>query len=322
MDEQSLIPALSRGTLDSLGHRRRDDRWLAEAWDDPRTRVLVLERGDPGEHGWPRAMERQTRALVTTGTAHPELVFRSPEQAPEGERYLLGQDDEGRVYFAVRAEPGAEPAAEPGTEPASLRRVGALLGGRDAGLLTHAVALANWHAENGFCSRCGSPTRIGAAGHVRICDVDECEHYPRMDPAVIMLVHREVGGVEQCLLAHSPNWPDNRYSVLAGFVEPGESLEQAVAREVAEEVGVAVTDPVYVGSQPWPFPRSLMLGYFARAVGSAPRTDYEEIADVRWLRREELRDAVDSGEILLPGSVSIARKLIERWYGGSLPGEW
>ena len=323
MDEQLLLPALSRGTLDSAGSRRRDDRWLAEAWADERTRVLVLERADPERHGWPRALERHARFLVTTGTPHPELVFRSPAQAPEGERYLLGQDADGTVYFAVRAEPGAEPDIPPGTEPASLRRVGALLSGRDAGLATHAVALANWHAENGFCSRCGSPTRIEAAGHVRICDRDGGEHFPRMDPAVIMLVHREVDGVEQCLLAHNPAWPEGRYSVLAGFVEPGESLEQAVAREVAEEVGIAVADPVYAGSQPWPFPRSLMVGYFARAVGSAPRTDHEEIADIRWFAREELRDAVERGEILLPGPVSIAHKLIERWYGGRLPhSEW
>lgn len=321
-DDLSLLPALSRGTLDPLGSRRTDETWLAEAWDDPTTRVLVLQRGDPERHGWRSVASTQSKVLVTTGTAQPELVFRSPAQAPEGERYLLGSDVEGHVYFAVRAEPGVTLEGGDGTEVAALHRVGALLSGRDAGLLTHAVAVANWHAENGFCSRCGRPTRIAAAGHVRVCDHDGCEHYPRMDPAVIMLVHRSVDGVEQCLLAHNPTWPDGRYSVLAGFVEPGESLEHAVAREVAEEVGVAVADPVYLGSQPWPFPRSLMLGYFARATGTAPRTDHTEISDVRWLSRAELRAAVDSGEILLPGSVSIARKLIERWYGGTLPGEW
>ena len=219
----------------------------------------------------------------------------------------------------MRAEPGAEPDIPPGTEPASLRRVGALLSGRDAGLATHAVALANWHAENGFCSRCGSPTRIEAAGHVRICDRDGGEHFPRMDPAVIMLVHREVDGVEQCLLAHNPAWPEGRYSVLAGFVEPGESLEQAVARgrrrggdrgRRPRLHGSAVTVPAQPDGRP-------------RGPGSAPRTDHEEIADIRWFAREELRDAVERGEILLPGPVSIAHKLIERWYGGRLPhSEW
>ncbi|WP_133740071.1 NAD(+) diphosphatase [Actinorugispora endophytica] len=308
--------------LDTAGHRRRDTEWLAAAWADPRTRVLVLERGDIREHGWPALLAKQSRALISTGTDQPELVFRSPDQAPGGERYLLGEDGEGRAYFAVRAEQGVELEEGPETKITSLRDVGALLSGRDSGLLTHAVAVANWHAGHGFCPRCGSPTRIEAAGHVRICENDGSEQFPRMDPAVIMLVHRTVDGVEQCLLAHNPNWADNRYSILAGFVEPGESLEHAVVREVAEEVGVAVDEPVYLGSQPWPFPRSLMLGYFARAVGTAPRTDLEEITDVRWLSREELAAAAESGEILLPGPVSIARKLLERWYGGELPGGW
>ncbi len=308
MDEH-LIPALARATLDSAGSRRRDERWLADAWADDRTRVLVLQQ--------------HARFPVTTAAPRPELVLCSPGQAPEGERYLLGEDTDGTAYFAVRAKPGAEPQPAPGTRLVSLRHVGALLGGRDAGLATHAVALAHWHAEHRFCGRCGSPTRIEAAGHVRVCDNDGAEHFPRIDPAVIMLVHRERDDVEECLLARNPAWPVGRYSVLAGFVEPGESLERAVAREVAEEVGVAVTDPVYVGSQPWPFPRSLMVGYFARAVGSAPRTDHEEISDIRWFTRDGLRAAIDRGEVLLPGPVSIAHKLIERWYGGQLPeGEW
>ena len=158
---------------------------------------------------------------------------------------------------------------------------------------------------------------------MRVCDNDGSEHFPRIDPAVIMLVHRETDAGEQCLLAHNPAWPEGRYSVLAGFVEPGESLEYAVVREVAEEVGILVTDPVYLGSQPWPFPRSLMVGYLARAVGSAPRTDHEEIADIRWLTRHELGEAVTRGEILLPGPVSIAHQLIEHWYGQPLPpGRW
>lgn len=319
MDESTLAPTLSRGVVDIAGHRRRDPEWLAAAWADPKTRVLVLQHGDPGEHGWPASMIKRSQVLVTAGPGEPELVFRSPAQAPGGERYLLGEDEEGRAYFAVRADPGVRLEAEPETRLTSLRYVGGLLNGRDSGLLTHAVAVAHWHADNAFCSRCGSPTRIEAAGHVRVCEADCGEHFPRLDPAVIMLVHRVADGVEQCLLAHNPVWPDRRYSVLAGFVEPGESLERAVVREVAEEVGVAVEEPVYLASQPWPFPRSLMIGYLARAVGAARRTDHEEITDVRWFSREELRAAAASGEILLPGSISIARKLIEYWNGAELP---
>lgn len=323
MTGRPFTPALARSTLDRAADRRRDERWLADAWADARTRVLLLDHGDPQRHGRRNPGGIPVRFLVTASTPTPELVFCSPEQVPEGERYLLGEDSDGTVYFAVRLKPGKELPAAPGTQPVSLRRVGALLNARDAGLATHAAALAHWHAEHGFCPRCGSPTRIESAGHVRVCDNDGSEHFPRIDPAVIMLVHRETDAGEQCLLAHNPAWPEGRYSVLAGFVEPGESLEHAVVREVAEEVGILVTDPVYLGSQPWPFPRSLMVGYLARAVGSAPRTDHEEIADIRWLTRHELGEAVTRGEILLPGPVSIAHQLIEHWYGQPLPpGRW
>ncbi|WP_245646074.1 NAD(+) diphosphatase [Nocardiopsis trehalosi] len=319
---EALRPALSRGHVDPAGHRRTDDAWLERAWADPGTRVLVLESGDPGSYGWQALLARQSRALVTAGPDGHRLVFVPPAAAPEGERYLLGADDEGHAYFAVRAAGGAPFPEVAGAEPASLREVGALLDDRDSGLLTHAVAVANWNAGTRFCRSCGAPLRMAAAGHVRMCDAEGIEHFPRTDPAVIMLVHREVDGAEQCLLGHNPRWPENRYSVLAGFVEPGESLEQAVAREVAEEVGVAVADPRYLGSQPWPFPRSLMLGFTARAVGTAERTDAQEISDVRWFTRPELLAAAESGAVLLPGPVSIARKLIEHWYGGPLPGGW
>ncbi|TQN30487.1 NAD+ diphosphatase [Haloactinospora alba] len=318
-----VTPALSRGAVDMAGYRRTDQEWLTKAWADQNSRVLVLESGDARSYGWDALRARQSRTLVTTGSdGRPRLVFRSPEEAPEGERYLLGVDADERAYFAVRADAGRSLEEPQGTRASSLRDVGALLDDRDAGLLTHAVALANWHATHRFCPGCGNPTRMTSAGHVRFCDTEGLEHFPRMDPAVIMLVHREVDGVEQCLLGHNPKWPGSRYSVLAGFVEPGESLEQAVEREVAEEVGVAVGEQEYVASQPWPFPRSLMLGYLARAVGDAERTDGEEITDVRWLTRAQLyREAAD-GTVVLPGSASIARKLIEYWYGGELPGEW
>src|SRR4051812_24117274 len=194
-----------------MGERRRDETWLAATWTDPPTRVLVVEKG---------------RALVRTG---PALVLLRREEAPEGERYLLGVDADGVAYFAVSA---ALPAVE-GTEPADLRSVGAALSDRDAGLLTQAVGLQNWHATHTHCPRCGALTTVASAGHTRICTVDGSEHFPRTDPAVIMLVHDG----ERILLANGFRWPENRVSILAGFVESGESLEQAVAREVREEVG-------------------------------------------------------------------------------------
>lgn len=310
------IPSLSRATVDPAGHRRADDEWLARAWSAPDTRVLVLGSADRDTSG--RAgPARQTRALVTTEGSR-RLVLTGPEQAPEGERYLLGTEN-GRAYFAVRS---AEPLrAGRETVPVSLREVGALLDERDTGLFTRAIALANWNATHVFCPRCGAGTRIAAAGHVRVCEKEGTEQYPRTDPAVIMLVHREHRGREEALLGHNPHWEAHRFSVLAGFVEAGESLEQAVVREVAEEAGVIVTDPRYLSSQPWPFPRSLMAGYTARAVGETESTD-DELTVTRWFTREELSRAAHSEEIQLPGRVSIAHTLIEHWYGGELPGGW
>jgi NAD+ diphosphatase len=289
--------ALSRGVLDRAGERRRDDAWLAQAWADARTRIFAIDQG--------KVLIRSDPALVLLGT----------DQAPEGERYLLGVDEDGVAYFAVAAP---LPAVE-GTEPAGLRTVGALLSDRDAGLLTQAVALQNWHETHGYCPKHGAPMAPASAGHTRVCPVDGAEHFPRTDPAVIMLVHDD----ERMLLASSANWPMTRASVLAGFVEVGESLEQAVAREVYEEVGIRVHDCRYLGSQPWPLPRSLMLGFFARAdEGQELRVDGEEIKSARWYTRTELLAAAESGELRLPGRISIARQLIERWYGGELPGGW
>ncbi|MES9538364.1 NAD(+) diphosphatase [Actinomadura sp. NPDC000600] len=289
--------ALARGTLDRVALNRRDEAWLDAAWADPRTRVLVVHEG---------------RALVAFEPA-PALVLVPPEQAPDGGRWLLGVDGDGVAYFGV---PGPLPAVE-GAQPAGLRRVGALLGDRDSGLLTHAVALEHWHDTHRYCPRCGAETRTAAAGHVRVCPRDGSEHFPRVDPAVIMLVTDEA---DRVLLARGPQWPADRRSILAGFVEPGESLEQAVAREVQEEVGLPVRDVRYLGSQPWPLPRSLMIGFTARADGGLPlRPDPEEILDAAWYTRDELRAAIDAGEIVAPGPLSIAAQLIMRWYGSDLP---
>ncbi|REE98757.1 NAD(+) diphosphatase [Thermomonospora umbrina] len=291
--------ALARGRLDRVAERRRDDAWVAERWADPASRVLVVEGG---------------RALITTADG-PRLIHVSPEDAPEGDRYLLGVDEDGVAHFAVS---GPLPVIE-GSDTVDLRRVGAALGDLDSTLLTYAVALQNWHARHGHCPRCGVPTDIVKAGHGRLCPADGSEHFPRLDPAVIMLVRDDR---DRVLLACAPGWPERMMSVLAGFVEPGESLEQAVAREVFEEVGLVVDDIVYLGSQPWPLPQSLMVGFFCRATGDSTFTiDPEEIAEARWFTREELGEAAGAETTLLPGRLSIARQLIERWYGDRLPGQ-
>jgi len=195
--------------------------------------------------------------------------------------------------------------------------VGALLSDRDAGLMTHAVALANWHDSHTHCPQCGTPTVPAPAGHLTTCPTDGSEHFPRLDPAVIMLV---IDPDDRLMLARNALWPPGRMSVVAGFVEPGESAEHAVAREVYEETAIVVGQVRYLGSQPWPMPRSLMLGFQATAKGGQRiAVDEEEIGEARWFTRAELRAAIDAGELGVAPTSSIARRLIEYWYGEELP---
>jgi NAD+ diphosphatase len=291
--------------VDRATERRSDTAWVAAVWADPRTRVLVVS---------------DSQALVRPDGDHFELVLVSPADAPEGTRFLLGVDDEGVAYFGVSGVLGTEAtvrSAEKGVKPMALRQVGAVLTDRDAGLMTHAVALAYWHDTHTHCPRCGTPTVPAPAGHLTTCPADGTEHFPRLDPAVIMLV---TDPDDRCLLARNAAWPARRMSVLAGFVEPGESVEQAVAREVYEETAIAVGQIRYLGSQPWPMPRSLMLGFQAVAAGGQRIVvDKEEIGEARWFSRAELRSSVDEGELAIAPSSSIARRLIEFWYGGELP---
>jgi NAD+ diphosphatase len=189
---------------------------------------------------------------------------------------------------------------------------------RDAGLGVTAVALAAWHASHRCCPRCGTPTVVGFSGWVRHCPNDGIDQYPRTDPAVIMAV---VDDDDRLLLGHAAQWPERRFSTLAGYVEPGEGLEQAVRREVDEEVGVAVGEVTYRGSQPWPFPASIMLAFVARATSTEITVDGVEVTEARWFTRAELLAAASSGEVLLPSKASIARALVEEWAGEPLPGD-
>ena len=302
--------ALSRGEVDRSTARRGDTEWLTAAWANPRTRVLVVSGGD----ALVRLAGDDTKA---------ELAFVPAQQAPDGVRFLLGVDADAVVYFGVaaplpRAEAGQDPGS--GVRAISLRQAGPLLSDRDAGLMTEAVALANWHSTHGHCPRDGAVTEPVLAGHARRCMTDGSEHFPRLDPAVIMLV---TDPDDRCLLARNAMWPERRVSILAGFVEPGESAEQAVAREVHEETGIVVGDAHYVGSQPWPMPHSLMLGFRARATGSLKiMVDSHEIVEAHWFSRDELRASIANGEIRLPPPVSIAHRIIESWYGSDLGGSW
>ena len=287
--------ALARGGIDRRAEFRADGDWLERAWGDDRTRVLPVRDG---------VIPLQADAA----RVRPMLPTEVPGDA---ERMLLGTDVQGITWFAARM-PVEGPSA-------GLREVGAELGGDEVALATTAIALDNWHAAHLRCSRCGAPTVPAQAGWVRRCPEDGSEHYPRTDPAVIVLVIDED---DRALLGRQGRWQPSWFSTLAGFVEPGESAEAAVRREILEEAGVHVGEMTYLGSQPWPFPCSLMLGYHAWATSTDIAVDGEEIVEARWFSRADLAAACLAGEVALPPAVSIARRLIERWYGEPLSGDW
>lgn len=283
-------------THDRAGDRRVDEAWLAETWTLPSSRIVaVAAREIPvDEHG---TTVRWQRAQDLPG---------------DGTQLFLGMR-EGVPHFALLTETSTDDGRW-----SPLREVVATLTEPDVGFMVHALALAEWHTSHVHCPRCGGRLRSQAAGHVKVCEQCGRQQFPRSDPAVIMLV---TDG-ERALLGRQEGWPQGRFSTLAGFVDPGESLEEAVIREVAEETGVEVTDVTYFGNQPWPFPQSLMVGFFARATTTDIRVDQLEISDARWFSREDMRQQAEAGELVLPGGVSISRALVEAWYGGPLPGTW
>ncbi|MFC7489594.1 MULTISPECIES: NAD(+) diphosphatase [unclassified Knoellia] len=301
--------ALSRGGLDRHSELRTEPGLLDVLLDDPATKVLELVDGraevDDLDEGGEDAGEGQVA-----------LRYRSPLPA-DREAFVayLGHDAPtgGTAYLLSVAEEA--PAVVDDPRRRGLRAVGARLGDLDAGVLTTATGLANWHARHRFCPRCGSPTEPAHSGWTRVCPIDESEHYPRTDPAVIMSV---IDDQDRLLLARGVGFALQGMSVLAGFVEPGESLASAVAREVHEEVGVTVSDVAYLGDQPWPFPSSLMIGFTARAVTTELTLQESEIAAARWFDRDEFTRALADGSLRISSRISIARRLIEHWYGSEI----
>lgn len=294
--------ALSERPHDRLGTLRHDAAWLQQAWADPGTRVLVVAG---------------SRLRPVGG----EVEWVAPADAPPGTRVLLGER-EGTWHFAVLADPADVPGERDEWLP--LRHVLTSLIGGAGPLVLHAVGMAEWHRATRHCPRCGGNLVAREAGHVLRCESCDRTQFPRTDPAVIMVVAagEPDSAEERCLLGRSPAWPPGRYSTLAGFVEPGETMEDAVRREVLEETGVAVGEVAYFGSQPWPLPASLMVGFTARARTTEIEVDGWEIEDARWFTRTQMREEAEAGTLLLPGGVSISRSLIEDWYGGPLPGRW
>ena len=312
------LPTLSRSTVDRDESVRTDRERLAKLWQTGQV-ILLDEKGrTPVGAG---ATSLATRPAVrVTGEAPADALF-------------LGEYD-GVGFWALRRAADlregvpspdsawglwAGAASEDGEEWHDLRTVGALLDDTSAGLYTTAVALASWHARAVHCGKCGAPTELVNAGWATHCSGCGREEYPRTDPAVICLIHDDAGvNGEHVVLARQPIWPPERYSVLAGFVEAGESLESCVAREIAEEVGVEVGGIRYLGSQPWPFPRSIMIGFAATAPRDAPLHPADgEIEEARWVSRTKVREALAAGGELpglrLPGPTSIARMMLAGW---------
>jgi NAD+ diphosphatase len=294
---------LSRFEVDRDYLARERENLFEELWADPATRILPIFQGTAllaGEH---------------------ELALLPVGAIPDAELFVYL----GRSISTTSPEPVGTPIVaallnDAGhlveAEWANLRAVGTRLSDRDSGLLTEALGVLNWHATHAFSPKTGGPTVVEKGGWVRRDPVTNTEVFPRTDAAIIVGV---TDADDRLLLGSNALWESNRFSLLAGFVEPGESLEAAVVREIFEESGIRVTDPVYLGSQPWPFPASLMLGFTARVdptVTSTLAPDGAEILALRWFSRDELVAAL--GEIILPGPTSIARAIIEEWFGGPI----
>jgi NAD+ diphosphatase len=314
--------------LDRSGHLRADPAWLESALADPRSRVL------PVWNSLNLVADAADAAAASCGAGQSDGAGDSGDRGDEGDAtlraafldigaialerrrdlVLLGRRD-GTHFFACEIESAEPPPTPQGTRFADLRTVAALLSEGEAGLLCYARAMIGWRSAHRHCGRCGAETVPAKAGHVLVCTNPVCRHeqFPRLDPAIIVLV---IDG-DRVLLGRQASWPAGRYSTIAGFVEPGESLEDAVAREVHEETGVQVDGIEYHSSQPWPFPSSLMLGFTARATTQAIDLRDLELEDARWFTRAD----IVSGSPYLPPNVSISFRLIEHWFdaAGEMP---
>ena len=296
------------GGYDRAAKLRKDADWLAARLDHPQRVIVPVWR---------------TQNLVTAARdgvpQRAAFLTRDQIAGDAAADVFLGQVED-RSYFARDLSAMEAPLdliqSDVPLEFADLRRVGPLVGNQAGSLMAFARGIFYWDSRHGFCGVCGAPTRPEEAGHVRRCTNAACnaQHFPRTDPAVIMLVHDG----DRCLLGRQKIWPKGMHSTLAGFVEPGESLEDAVAREVFEEAGVRVADVTYHSSQPWPFPASLMLGFHARATTTDITIDPDEIDSAGWFTRDFLKQNMrGSKEFFVPPGIAVARRLIDDWLAGN-----
>lgn len=296
----SADPALNRASW-----LRADPAFMASALADPASRAIPIWRG---------------QALIAEG-APPSVVLPTLSAVARGrDPCFLGLRNGSAIFLVDLSDldptTAQDFAADAGGAFVDLRLVGASIDPRDAGLLGYGRGLSHWHGRQRYCGVCGAPTHRKSSGHVLTCADPACatSHFPRTDPAAIVLV----ASGDRCLLGRQPQWPPGMYSTLAGFIEPGESLEDAVRREVREESGVTVGSVYYHSSQPWPFPQSLMFGCYAVAVTDTLHRDDDELEDVRWFSRQDLATLDEQGRSL-PRGDSIARRLIELWIARRAP---
>lgn len=306
--KRSLLNTFTSPFLDRQSAKRRENVPWHRRLSDASSLVIPVWR---------------SRNLFSNGDMVQPVFLRGADGAdllPHADCIVfLGRLGE-HCYFAVGLKENGSEAPEAVNQKGQfkdLRIMGPLLDRDQGSLLAYSRAMVHWHGRHRFCGDCGSPTRSEESGHKRVCNNEKCarEHFPRTDPAVIVLVACE----DRCLLGRQRVWPKSLYSVIAGFVEPGESAEQAVAREVWEETSVKVKDVVYHSSQPWPFPGSIMLGFTGKALASDIRLNDQELEDARWFTREDIVAALKRGEVRLPGKISIAYRLIEDWFDAESP---
>src|SRR5262245_15061109 len=301
------IYCFAGNTLDRMSECRDDAQWIAALLDDPATRMLPL---------------RDLKPFVLGGASpmldwQPVAPWRGHIEA--GAMLIFLGVGDGCARFAIDAT-GAAAAPDVDTELIDVRSLAPTIASGEAAVLAEARSLLDWHARHRFCAQCGSPSRVASAGWVRRCPDCRASHFPRTDPVVIMLVVRG----ERALLGRNRRRPGARFSCLAGFVEPGETLEAAVRREVREESGVHAGRVQYLASQPWPFPSSLMMGFLAEGLTEEITIDPEELAEARWFHRDEIREMVaravagpdDPSRVSLPAPIAIAHHICKRWSSG------
>ena len=287
---KSLKLPLAVAEVDRAAHLRSDEAYLKSVWASASVLLFMNEK----------FVSNSNRINFATGSALGEYQSQTD--------YFLGVKD--KENFFVRHLESDENTK---LELKTLRAIGAFLSPRDIGLAVHAQGLANWHKKHPRCSQCGAATTVVLGGSVRRCLIDESEHYPRTDGAIIVLIKDDQ---DRVLLGRQKVWPKQRFSTFAGFVEPGESFEHCVVREVKEEAGVELSQINYLGSQPWPFPASLMIAF--EAVTNTPeiaRADGDEIEEIRWFSREDMKAAIANKSLILPLEISVARQMINAWYG-------